>query len=469
MKRLFPFAVLLLIAALTACTPKQRTLVILSTNDIHSHIENFPRLASAVERCRDTVPVILVDAGDRWPGNSYVDMVEGRTPILELMNRLGYDLATLGNHEFDLGQEQLERAVAYCDFPIICANIQCGEGALLKPFEPSRIISRGGVKVGFYAAVTSYGPNNHPNGNDFAYVGLTFPDAVETVAAGAASLKGRCDVLAALTHFGLKKDRQLAGLCPDYDLIIGGHSHDEANEVTNGVLITQSGYYLRNVGVTTIRMRDGRVEGISYRVVPLKNYEPHPLYEQMLETYYSNPELSRPVGELAAPADWLGLANLLAESVRRAGEAEIGIYHQGGVRRDTLAAGPVPIAAIYDVDPFHSKVSTALMTPAQLRRLIIAKFNDKDDPSEAHCIDLYATTPYTVVTDSLFNAVDVRFPELEENKAYRVAMGDYVFANYSGLECEQGVTLDSLVTDCVQTTLAAGPYTPCNRSRQNIE
>ncbi len=468
MTRLFPFAVFLLMTAVTACTPKERTLVILSTNDIHAHIENFPRLASAVERCRDTVPVILVDAGDRWTGNAYVDLVEGRKPILELMHRLGYDLGTLGNHEFDVGQEQLEQAVADCGFPIICANIRCGAGASLKPFEPSRIISRGGVKVGFLAVVTNYGPNDHPDGHDALFEGLTFPDAVETAAAEAASLRGRCDVLAALTHIGLEKDRQLAGRCPDYDMIVGGHSHDRANEVVEGVSITQTGKNLKNVGVTTIRMRDGRIEGISFRLVPLENYDPHPLYEEMVEAYYANPELQRPVGELTAPADKVGLANLFAESVRRAGGAEIGIYHQGGVRLDTLS-GKVPIAAVYDLDPFGSRVSTASMTPAQLRRLIIAKFNDTVNPGEAHCIDLYATTPYIVVTDSLFEAVDVRFPELEENRAYRVAMGDYVYKNYRDLEAEQGATLDSLVTDCLMTSLAAGPYTPDNRRRQNIE
>lgn len=468
MKRFIPIAALVLSIALTACTPKERTLVILSTNDIHAHIERFAQLATAVERCRDTVPVLLIDAGDRWTGNAYVDLAEGRKPIMELMHRLGYDLGTLGNHEFDVGQEKLERAVAESGFPIICANIRCGEGARLKPFEPSRIISRGGVKVGFLAVVTNYGPNNHPDGHDAIFEGLTFTDAVETAAAEAAALRKGCDVSVALTHIGLEKDRELARTGADYDLIIGGHSHDRANEVENGMLITQTGKFLVNVGVTTIRMVGDRIAGISYRLVPLENYEPHPLYQEMVETYYANPDLQRPVGELAAPANKVGLANLFAESVRRAADAEIGLYHQGGVRLDTLA-GKVPIATIYDLDPFASRVSTALMTPAQLRKLIISKFNDKVNPGEAHGIDLYATTPYTIVTDSRFEAVDVRFPELKENKVYRVAMGDYVYKNYRDLESAEGCTLDSLVTDCLISSLAGGPYTPDNRRRQNIQ
>ena len=96
----------LLLFVLAACSPRMETVVILSTNDIHAHIEKFPQLAEAVKKCRDTVKnVILVDAGDRWTGNVYCDRAaEPRRPIIDLMNRLRYDVATFGNHEFDAGQ-----------------------------------------------------------------------------------------------------------------------------------------------------------------------------------------------------------------------------------------------------------------------------------------------------------------------------------------------------------------------------
>ena len=464
-KRLSRIALLLLVAAAAACSPRERALVILSTNDMHARIDRFPQLATAVERCRDTADVILVDAGDRWTGNAYVDLAEDRKPILDLMNRLGYDLGTLGNHEFDVGQETLERAVGHCDFPIICANIRSGEGAQLKPFEPSRIISRGGVKVGFVAVVTNYGPHDHPDGHDAVFEGLAFPDAEET-AAGAVALGEQCDVLVALTHIGSGKDRELAAMAPEYDLILGGHSHEVINETVNGVLLTQTGKGLRNVGVTVLRRRDGRCEP-EFRVVPLENYDPDPLYQEMVDSYYANPELKRPVGELTAPANKVGLANLFAASVRRAANADIGLYHQGGVRLDTLA-GRVPIASVYDLDPFGSYVSVVTMTPAQLRQLIMTKFNDKVNPGEAHCIDLYATTPYTVVTDERFDAVDVEFPELEEGRSYRVAMGDYVLEAYRDLDGTDAETLETLVTDCLLESLAPGPYTPDNTRHQTI-
>ena len=123
MKKIFLGISLLLCAALCACAPREKVVIILSTNDIHAQIQNFPQLATAVAECRDTASVILVDAGDRWTGNAYVDQAEGRRPVLELMNELGYDVATLGNHEFDVGQQTLAEAIGYCRFPVICANM----------------------------------------------------------------------------------------------------------------------------------------------------------------------------------------------------------------------------------------------------------------------------------------------------------------------------------------------------------
>ena len=99
MKGMFRTGLILLAAAAAACAPRERTLVLLSTNDMHAKIQNFPRLAAAVENCRDTAQlVVLVDAGDRWTGNAYVDMAATPgMPMIALMNRLGYDVATMSS------------------------------------------------------------------------------------------------------------------------------------------------------------------------------------------------------------------------------------------------------------------------------------------------------------------------------------------------------------------------------------
>ena len=173
----------LLLFVLAACSPRMETVVILSTNDIHAHIEKFPQLAEAVKKCRDTVKnVILVDAGDRWTGNVYCDRAaEPRRPIIDLMNRLRYDVATFGNHEFDAGQAFLGVRTAQCRFPVVCANIVSDTATFPQP-APYAIVERGGRRIGFVASVTNYDHNNHPAGHDENFAGLTFTDAVDAVA-----------------------------------------------------------------------------------------------------------------------------------------------------------------------------------------------------------------------------------------------------------------------------------------------
>ena len=111
MKRFFAAFAAASVILLAGCAGERRV-VIVSTNDIHSSIDNFPRLATLVEELRAAEGadrVLLVDAGDRWTGNPFVDLASPPLyPIVELMNELGYDVATLGNHEFDWGQRLLQ-------------------------------------------------------------------------------------------------------------------------------------------------------------------------------------------------------------------------------------------------------------------------------------------------------------------------------------------------------------------------
>lgn len=467
MKKILSTVLVLLAGA--SCTPRTDTVVILSTNDIHAHIENFPRLAAAVERCRDTVDqVILVDAGDRWTGNVYCDRAaEPRKPIVDLMNRLGYDAGTFGNHEFDAGQAFLGMRTAQFDFPVVCANIVSDTAALPQP-APYAVVERGGRRVAFVGTVTNYDRNNHPAGHDSNFVGLTFSDAVETMAEYQ-RLRDENDALVALTHIGTIKDRVLAERAPRYDVIIGGHSHDETNEFVGDVLVTQTGSYLNNVGVTTLRFRGDELVEKSYRLVPLGDYDPSPVYAQLVEAYYGDPSLRAKVADLQGRANKTGLANLFAESVRAAGKADIGIYHIGGVRLDSLTQ-QVVAADIYNLDPFGSEVVVAEMTAADLAQLVKTKFNDPVNVDESHRVDIYMTTPYTIRTDERFEAQSVTLPALQPGRRYRVAMGDYIFKNYEDLHASAAQPTGLLVTDALSDYLRAhAPFAPDNEPRQRIE
>lgn len=463
---------LVAVAALAAaCAPRERTLVLLSTNDMHAKIQNFPRLASAVEACRDTARlVVLVDAGDRWTGNAYVDMAATPgMPMIALMNELGYDVATLGNHEFDHGQAFLGRMIDSMDFEVVCANV-VSDTCTFPQLPPYTIVDRDGFRIGFVGVVTNYEGPGHPAGNASSFAGLEFPDPQAMALKYAAELRPECDVLVLVSHMGDDRDAELlAKGQSQYDVVIGGHTHEEVDTLIGGTLLTQTGKDLRNIGVTTVRMKGHKVAGVDYRIVPLADYEPDILYQKQVEAYYADPELNKPVGRFGNAADKWGLANWMAAAVADEADADVGFYHIGGVRLDSIPAGGVSVAKVYGLEPFGTLVARMEMTPAQMRRMIVSKYNDPVNAKEAHRIDLISTTPYVIVTDAADNALDVQFPKLREGRKYKVAVSDYIYRNYKDLEYTGGEVADEDVAGVLLEELRDdSPLKIDNTPRQRV-
>ena len=430
MERILRTVLIVTAALAAACAPRERTLVLLSTNDMHAKIRNFPRLAAAVEACRDTAQlVVLVDAGDRWTGNAYVDRAATPgMPMIALMNRLGYDVATLGNHEFDHGQAFLGRMIDSMDFEVVCANV-VSDTCSFPPLPPYTVLEEGGFRIGFVGVVTNYEGPGHPAGNASSFAGLTFPDPQQMALKYAAELRPKCDVLVLVSHMGDDRDRELlAGGASQYDVVIGGHTHEEVDTLIGGTLLTQTGKDLRNIGVTTIRMKGRKVAGVDFRLVPLAGYEPDPVFQKQVDACYANPELNRPMGEFGNAANKWGLANWMAGAV-----AEM------------------------------------KMTPADMRRMIVSKYNDPVNVKEAHRIDLISTTPYVIVTDQADNALDVEFPKLREGKVYTVAVSDYVYKNYNDLNYTDGKITEEDVTGLLLEELEEdSPLRIDNTPRQRV-
>ena len=419
--------------------------VILSTNDMHASLDNVARLATAVEKCRDTVFTIVVDAGDRWTGNAYVDLAEGRLPIIRLMNIVGYDVATLGNHDFDAGQKVLDEAIDKADFEVVCANMQTASDLLDDVEVCERIETPAGVAVDFVGVVTSYS-NGHPDGNDNNFEGLRFEDPQVVAEREGKGLTG--DVKVLLSHMGHDRDLALAERYGGYDVLIGGHTHAILDTLINGTTIGQTGRKLKNVGVTKVLMRGRKVVNIEYENIPLNNYAKNAEVERVIKEIEANPALQEVVGSMAHSTNHVGLCNLQTKIIKEATGSDIGIYHRGGVRIiEGLLAGDVTVKTLFDNEPFFSQVHTCEMTPAQLRKLIVEKYNDTVNAKESHVVDLYATTPYTIITDENDMAYDVEFPRLREGRKYKVAIADYVARNYAHLECENEVRQPMLVYD----------------------
>ena len=440
--------------------------VILSTNDMHASLENVARLSTAVKKCRDTVFTIVADAGDRWTGNAYVDLAENRLPIIRLMNAVGYDVAALGNHDFDAGQRVLDEAIDYAEFDVICANMK-SLGENLNDVEARERIVTPGVAVDFIGVVTSYA-NGHPDGNDVNFEGLQFEDP--QLVAERECKRSRGDVKVLLSHMGDDRDMELAARYGGYDVIIGGHTHAVLDTLINGTTIGQTGRKLKHVGVTRVKMRGSKVVSVEYENVALKDYAEDESVKAIIKDIESNPALSEVVGKMAKGVNHVGLCNLQTKIIKEATSSEIGIYHRGGVRIiEGLAEGDVTVKMLFDNEPFFSQVHTMKMTPAQLRKLIVMKYNDTVNTKESHRVDLYATTPYTIVVDENDEAYDVLFPELKEGQKYQVAIADYVARNYPNLECEDEVRTPLLVYDLdVAYFKANSPVAISSESKQSV-
>lgn len=243
---------------------QQKEIVILHTNDTHSQIEpnlatasrnpdegGIVRRAAVIEQIRKESPnVIVVDAGDFVQGSPYYNFFKGEVEV-KMMNQIGYNVGTLGNHEFDNGVDELARLLAMAKYPIVCANYDV-VGTPLEPYvKPTTVIERAGIKIGFIGIGVD--PEGLIAKKNFG--GIKYLDPVKTANKYARELKDAgCDMVVVVSHIGYfadeddEGDRMLALNSTDIDLIIGGHSHTDLKgcvEVPNQkgklVKITQTG------------------------------------------------------------------------------------------------------------------------------------------------------------------------------------------------------------------------------------
>ncbi|MDR0907756.1 MAG: bifunctional metallophosphatase/5'-nucleotidase [Rikenellaceae bacterium] len=452
------------------CASEKRV-VIISTNDIHASIDNFPRLATLVEEIRAANgedAVILTDAGDRWTGNPFVDIAERPLyPVVELMNRLGYDVATLGNHEFDWGQAMLDERVGEMNFPVVCANLDTGTSAL-SSIEPYTIIEAGGLRIAFLGLVTNF-VDGHPDGKLENFVGMSFTNPYDA-AEKYAWLADECDVFVALTHIGDNADEILAERVPQLDLILGGHSHTRIDtaRVVGKTAITQSDSKLKYAGVTTVTKK-GKSLTIENHLVPLADIAPAEDFAAMVERYNDNPALHASIGEVAAPFDAEGVRNLVTDAIRAQTGVDLVLYHRGGIRISELPAGGVSFADLFRIEPFRSEVYTMDMTAGDIKGLIMAKFNDTGNAGESHGPDLYPSgLTYEIITDEAGEAVDVRFLPVERDR-YKVALPDYVCKVYKfnkpAAMVETGLQVTSILKSYIE---AHSPLIPDDTPRIEI-
>lgn len=228
-------------------------LTILHTNDVHSRIEPFPMDGSKYQGLGGTARrsaliknirakeknVLLFDAGDIFQGTPYFNKFGGELEI-RLMSEMGYDAATMGNHDFDNGLEGFYKQLPHANFPILCSNYDFSNTILQRSTLPYKLFKKQGIKIGVFGiGIELKGLVADKNFGDTLFI-----DPVKQANQTADLLRNdlNCDLVICLSHLGYKyesnrvSDRVLAKNNKNIDLIIGGHTHsfmDEPEDVEN--------------------------------------------------------------------------------------------------------------------------------------------------------------------------------------------------------------------------------------------
>ena len=241
--------------------------VILHTNDVHGAIAGYAYItALKADYEAKGAEVILVDAGDYSQGTSYVSVTKGLDAI-EMMNAAGYDVVTLGNHEFDYGYTQLKDNMTKAKFKVLCADVFNADGTPI--FDANyTYTTKSGVKVGFFGMET---PETQTKANPTKIKGLTFAtnDAFTKAAADQVEALKDADVVICLAHLGVDgeskpyRSTDLYAAVKGIDFIIDGHSHTVMTKGEKGEPIQSTGTAFANIGVIVIDNATKKIESNS--------------------------------------------------------------------------------------------------------------------------------------------------------------------------------------------------------------
>ena len=252
---------------MTAGAKKQKQLVILHTNDTHSCIlplkESLAdtslagrggylrRIAMLKEERRKNPDLLLFDSGDFSQGSSYYTMFKGDVEI-GLMNQMGYDAATIGNHEFDFGLDNMARLFRNANFPIVCSNYDFADTELKDIVKPYITLKRQGIKIGVFALC----PKMEGLVSTKNYEPLKYLDPVAAAQKMVDLLRGqeKCDLVICISHLGWEVTD-----FPD-DRVIKNTTAPAAEWVAGGVPITMMMNIERRNGANKPVIRKALVE-----------------------------------------------------------------------------------------------------------------------------------------------------------------------------------------------------------------
>jgi len=476
----FAFVLFVFVCVLSGCSATT-TVEILHFNDFHSNMlpdikkikegdkevekdfgRGVARLAKAIKDRQSDKSLVLF-AGDAIQGTAFSTVFHGEESF-EALNEF-VQIGTLGNHEFDYGQDNLKKLLAMAKFEMVCANVYDAEGKLFVEKEYT-IREIDGIRIAIFGVVTETTPVTTLPKN---VIGLTFASPVETATRMVAELRDKADVIIAMTHIGSDEDAKLVQGVPGIDIIIGGHSH---TALTNGIkvgdtLIAQAGSYGQFLGTVTISIdsKTKKVRSASAKLIPITpNLASDAGVEAIVAKY--NDQLSGEMNQVIARTDVrlegektrvrneeTNLGNLIADIQREIAKpwgAELSVINGGGIR-ESIGAGPISIGDVFKVIPFDN-VIVVLDVPGSSLAKIFDRVAAKE-PQTGNFLQISKGSSYTIKDGKAVNIIIDGKP-IDPGRVYKVSTSDFLadggdgFAEFVGTRSyATGFTLRETLID----------------------
>lgn len=454
-------------------------LTIYHTNDIHSHFEEFSRIAACLRRQRKPQDLLL-DAGDLHDFlRPEMSGTNGRIGKY-LLEYLEYDAVAAGNNEGFTEPDALAGIAKTGKVPVLSANITQLDGSPVPMLKKSILLSRGPERIliiGMSPGGDSY--------NDFYHLsGLEAEEAGTALRRELESRAGQYDVCVLLSHLGIEEDRRLARLFPQLQVIIGGHSHTvmETPERVGGAVIHQAGGYGTYLGKLTLEIEDHKVTDFSGELIESAGFEPDPGFLQLYQEQKAEAEknLRRPLFTLAEtlwfdPVMENPLTNFIADQLYRTYSCDFACINSGIVSFGLT--GTISKMKLLQASPSHLNPTHGVIRGQQLYEAVCQTLMPE------HCLApgrgpgfrgmlvgrLHVSENVKIVVRDGQPEIFVDGQPLVMERDYRVVMTDYLQrgSGYPSLATEREVVFEAgFIRDLLLRTLPGlSVDSPCFRKR----
>lgn len=458
---------------------------ILHTNDLHSHDEPFTengrsigglaRIGHLIRSIRKQEPNTLVlDAGDIFQGTPFFSKYHGAVEV-HLLNEIGYDLFTIGNHEFDDGPDNLAEQLKQAKFQIISANLDCSKFPPLQELVKSSVIKEiNGQKIGFVGCITPEFETLALNRGEVK-LKQKGADWYQPVRDEVEKLKKEgINKIVVLSHSGQDKEKELAKNIPDIDAVVGGHSHTRMDHPeifehpgVGTTVVVQTGSYGRALGKLHLAFdKEGKLlfPETTYHLINItdKIYEDADLKKYVEEKGEPLLALKKDVlGSAETDFDnkWLTmpwdspLGDLVTDAIYDSGKsygATIAFENRGGIRA-RIDRGPISEETVQEMLPFDNRLTIGTITGDELLKTVEhsvqtaggGKFLDvhglkiaydaKGEPGHRLIFALTEEKPG-----------DGKWLAIDPAKKYRIAINSYTFSGGEGYDFKAAENVKNL-------------------------